>query len=532
MLKFFRKYARGWFMLAVIAVIIIVFVLYFGTDRGSQTASVIAIVDGRTIVEADVREEYERLLNVARQRYGAELTPEMLKQMDLKQKAYDDLIDRHVIMSKASDLKLQVSDEDLVRSITSIPEFQTDGMFDERKYRQMLRYNRVSAEDFEALQRINLMANRIEMIVREGVKVSEREAFDLFVLQNQEVNVNFVRVSAKDMRHRVNPSAEQLKSYLSSNSSLFRRPEQFKIKYLYFSAAAFAPERISDDEIRDYYNLHRNIYLGKDGRQLSFSEARSRVLRDMKLSRGMHKAHSGAREARNTIYQEDNFDQYAADNKLNVQTTGFFFVNAPPKEFATVKGLAAELMSLRHGDISKVLATENGYYLLQVVDKKEAYLPELKDVYAEVRRSFIEAEMQSLAAREAQDILERAKAGEQFEKVIREKGLRVEETGFFLPGDVIPKIGLVEGDVETLIQLSAGNPFPEKPLVVDDAYIILKFKEASGINRKNFEEAKEVYKRILLSVKQEEAMRSWLEGNREALIKKKRIDIKKLPQEL
>ena len=39
MLRFFRKHARGWFMIAIIAIIIIVFVLYFGSSRGSRAAS-------------------------------------------------------------------------------------------------------------------------------------------------------------------------------------------------------------------------------------------------------------------------------------------------------------------------------------------------------------------------------------------------------------------------------------------------------------------------------------------------------------
>jgi len=46
------------------------------------------------------------------------------------------------------------------------------------------------------------------------------------------------------------------------------------------------------------------------------------------------------------------------------------------------------------------------------------------------------------------------------------------------------------------------------------------------------EKEKDIYKKILLSVKQEEAMRSWLEGNKKALTKEKRIDIKRQAQDL
>ena len=70
--------------------------------------------------------------------------------MDLKRKAYNDLLNRQIIIAKAADLKIQVSDEELRNMLMSVPALQTNGVFDERKYQQILRYNKLSAEDFEA----------------------------------------------------------------------------------------------------------------------------------------------------------------------------------------------------------------------------------------------------------------------------------------------------------------------------------------------------------------------------------------------
>ncbi len=80
--------------------------------------------------------------------------------------------------------------------------------------RQMLRYNRLSAEDFEALQKIDLMANKIESIVREGIKVSDREIYDIYVLQNQKINVNFVQISGKNVKKKITPTPAELENYL------------------------------------------------------------------------------------------------------------------------------------------------------------------------------------------------------------------------------------------------------------------------------------------------------------------------------
>ena len=77
--------------------------------------------------------------------------------MDLKRKAYDNLLNRQIIIAKAADLKIQVSDEELRNILMSMPALQTNGVFDERKYQQILRYNRMSAEDFETLQKADLI---------------------------------------------------------------------------------------------------------------------------------------------------------------------------------------------------------------------------------------------------------------------------------------------------------------------------------------------------------------------------------------
>jgi len=81
---------------------------------------------------------------MVRARYGAALTADMLKQMDLKKMAYDSLINRQIIIAKARDLKLQVSDDELRQMIMAMPAVQTDGKFDSSKYKQLLRYNKLT----------------------------------------------------------------------------------------------------------------------------------------------------------------------------------------------------------------------------------------------------------------------------------------------------------------------------------------------------------------------------------------------------
>jgi peptidyl-prolyl cis-trans isomerase D len=532
MLKFFRKHARGWFMLGIIVIIIIVFVLYFGSNRGGKMANAIAVIDGKVISEADFHNEYGKLLDMTRMRYGGNLPPELIKKMDIKKMAYDSLLNSQIIIAKAADLKLQVSDEELRNTVMSLPSLQTDGVFDERKYQQILRFNKTSAEDFENMQKINLTARKIENLIREGIKISDKEIFDAYMAQNQKINVNFIQISRKDIKKIIVPTNSELETYLKNNSGGFRVPDQVRMKYLSFSADDFAPSDISESEIRDYYNRQKDKYKTKDGKLSPLADVRNLVLKELLKLRGMQNAYKDAKKAHDILYQENNFEAYAAKNKLKINNSDFFPINKPPGDLAAVKDLATTLVDLNKNDISKVIATDNGYYLIQVTDKKAAYLPKLADIKDDVENNFLENEKLILAEKEAFAILNRLKKGEELEKVVKEMGLKINETGLFEPGSSIPKLGVSAEATEALIQITGKRPYPEKPFLINNGYVIFKFKDASKIDEKDFAAKKDLYKKAFISVKRDEAMHMWLEGNKEAMKREGRIIIKKEAKDL
>lgn len=532
MLKFFRKHARGWFMLIFMAIIIFVFVLYFGTDRGSQTTNAVAVLDGYVISESEYYQEYSKMTDIVKERYGGALTADLLKQMDLKKMAYDNLINRQIIIAKANDLRMQVSDDELRQMITAIPALQTNGKFDKNKYNQLLRYNKMTAEDFEASQKVSLAAGKIESIIREGIRVSDQEVLDLYALQNQKINLSFIQISGANAGKRVDPTQSDLENYLKNNSNAYRIPEQFKLKYLYFPGDAYAFVEISSSDIRDYYNRRKENFKSKDGKTLGLEQAAPIIIREMKQSRGMQNASAEAKKAHDTIYQEDNFDAYAAEHHLKIQTVDFFPLNKTPQVLASLKDLPEQLAGLQKNDISKVLSSENGYYVIRVEDKKAAYTPPLKDIENEVRQDYVKSEQNKLASEEAAAILEQLRKGESLEKLAQQKGLVVQETGFFQPGNVIPKLGSHPEAMEMLMSLSLRHPYTEKPLTINNAHVIFKLKDMSALDMNDFEIKKEIYRKVASNLKREEAVKSWLEGNKAAMIKEKRLKIHKEAKDL
>jgi len=170
--------------------------------------------------------------------------------------------------------------------------------------------------------------------------------------------------------------------------------------------------------------------------------------------------------------------------------------------------------------------------LIRVDDKKEAYTPQLKNIEQDVRNSYLKSERDKIAAAEAALMLEKLLKGAALDKLASEKGLKIQETGFFQPGTVIPKLGNHPEATEMLLSLSMNHPYPEKPLTIGNSYVIFKLKDMSALDKNDFEAKKEIFRKVALNLKKEEAMKSWLEGNKEAMIKEKRLKINKEAKDL
>jgi len=190
----------------------------------------------------------------------------------------------------------------------------------------------------------------------------------------------------------------------------------------------------------------------------------------------MDQAYSEARKARNTIYQEENFEEYARKHNLNIYS-GEIVAKEPPKgELAAVEGLDQYLSSLKPDQITPVLSTPSGYTIIKLVSRETSRTPKLAEIRGIVEKRYVEEEARKLCRKEAEDTLRRLKAGAGMDAVAREKGLRIGATGYLSPGVDIPGIGRSLEIAQAVYLLSEKKPYPDQPFLVDDAYVIVRFK--------------------------------------------------------
>ena len=533
MLDLMRRHAKNWLMKVILFMIIIVFVLYFGSMGGRQRAERIAVVDGKPIVEADFRHEYQKLVDVYRQRFGEGLTDEMLKSLNLKQQAYESLIEQAVILLKAKEMHIQVTDDDVKALILNYPAFQRGGAFDQRVYEQTLRTNKMTPDEFEEMERRMLTAMRVEDLIRDGIQVTDREVRDYFDMQKEKINVDFITVAPKSYLGGIKPTQADLEDYLKAHEGQFRVPEQIEVRYLVFPGQDYASAvKVSDADVAEQYERRQSQYRTKDNKVQPLAEVRDKIVAELKLVNGMYAAADEAKKAHDTIYQNENFEAYAAQKGLAVRSTGLFRLSDPPAEFKSIPDFAKIVSGLQKNEISRVLQGEKGYYLVMVAQRKAPYLPALKEISAEVERQYRDAEAKNLARKEAEGLLARLKKGESFDAVAREKGFKIAETGLFQPGGAIPKLGTSAELTDALFEISEKKPYPEKVYEADGQFVIVKFKAWGKVSDEEFAAQKDQVAKYLLQQKSNEAVHDWIEASKAALVKAGRLtytrDIKDL----
>jgi len=532
MLDVMRKHARNWIMKTLLGIIIIVFIFYFGSMGGSQKADALVTIDGKTISMADFQIQYQDLVEMYRQRFGGRMSEEFLKAMKLKEQVLDRMVYETILIKKAQDLHVDVSDEELKNAIAATPAFQKNGVFDEQQYRQMLRYNRMTPEDFETKQKKAMVVSKLEDLMQDGVTVADQELYNFYRTANEKISLVWARLPVKDLQNDIRPSAADLDKYLKDHSNEFRVPEQVKVKIARFTPQAFAGgAEVTDNEIQEAYSRYK-AQQGKSGKIEPLSAVKEKIIRDIKHGKGMRVAYDAAKKAHDTIYQQNNFDAYTTQNHLPTENTGFFPAKNPPPHLGSISDFAKIAFSLQKDEISKIMSSNSGYYIMKLEEKKTAYTPTTKEVEPELRRRYVEDESQRLARRDAEGLLGRMKAGERLKKIAGERKLAVAETGPFLPGAPPASLGSSPELRRTLFQLSEKKSYADQVFYHDGAFLLLEFKERSKVSDSDFANQKPALKDALLRIKKTEAIQSWMETTKAAMIKDGRMKFHKETKDL
>ncbi len=178
MLEFMRRHMKFFFIFFWL--VIISFVLW-GVGGINNSGRDVVVTIGRYKAGLDeYRDTYDRLYDFYKKVYQERLNEELLKKLDLKRKAVDEIIQKRLLLQEAKRVGLKVTDEELRDHIMNYPGFQKDGRFDRDLYMRILKLNRLTPEGFESIEKENLTLEKMKRILWDSVIVTEEEVKEFY----------------------------------------------------------------------------------------------------------------------------------------------------------------------------------------------------------------------------------------------------------------------------------------------------------------------------------------------------------------
>jgi peptidyl-prolyl cis-trans isomerase D len=106
-----RQQAGNWLIKVLLGAIVIVFIFWGVGSFRAQRGGRVALVNGDQITLDEHRETYNNLIEQLRERFGNNLNEDMIKMLQVKKQALNQLIDKKLLVQEARRFKFRVSDK-------------------------------------------------------------------------------------------------------------------------------------------------------------------------------------------------------------------------------------------------------------------------------------------------------------------------------------------------------------------------------------------------------------------------------------
>ena len=267
MLKFIRRNAEATWVKLMFVAIVVVFIFWgMGGMVGGQKAQVVARVNKDVIEPGDFNRVYNNILRMYQELYKDNFKPELVKGLDVKGKAVDELIRVTLMRQEAERLGLTVSPIELRDAIAALSVFQQDGHFNRDLYVRALRANNLTPGEFEDSEREELLVNKLQDLVLAGVHVSEAQVHDRYRFDNEKVNLRCVKLDGTAFMADVTVTDDEVQKYFSQHQEDFREPDRVRLEFVLYPLDTFAAKaEASDAEVQAYYDEHRVQYTKPEG---------------------------------------------------------------------------------------------------------------------------------------------------------------------------------------------------------------------------------------------------------------------------
>ncbi|MFF6011710.1 peptidylprolyl isomerase [Rahnella sp. R3(2024)] len=357
----------------ILALIILSFILtgvgnYLVGGSGDYAAKVNGQEIGRAQLEQAVQNQRSRLQQQLGDQFSALAGSDGYMQQ-LRQESLNNLIDVTLLDQYSKKLGIAVSDQQIKDAIFATPQFQTNGRFDNAKYLQSIQSMGYSADNFAQLMKQQLISQQLEQAYGQTDFILPVESTTLGALILQTRDVHTATLDTDTLAAKQQVTDAEVQAFYDQNKNNFLSPEQVKVSYIEMDAAAMQGKAdVSDADISAYYDQHKNEFGQPERRRYSVIVLKTQADADAVATQ--LKSGSDFAELAKT----------KSTDALSAKQGGDLGWMEPETTLPEFK--SANLTT--KGQVSGVIKSDNGFFILRLEDIKPEQVKPLTEVRASI----------------------------------------------------------------------------------------------------------------------------------------------------
>ncbi len=275
MLKAMRRNVKSlspFLWLVIVAFIITIFAVWGGAGRlgAGRTSNTIARVKGEKISADYYFQNLAQRLEMMKNQFK-EINKNLIQQLNIPQQVLEQIIQQFILLQKAKEFGITVSDEELREKIINYPVFQVDGKFvGFDQYKRILEWNRIPISEFEEGIRKEVIIEKLIKILTAGITITPEELWESYKKKNESVKMEYIIAESDKIELEKESSSSEAQGYFNENKEKYKIPERREASIVFLKTEDIKNEiELSDSEIEDYYRENEQQFTDPESVKVS-----------------------------------------------------------------------------------------------------------------------------------------------------------------------------------------------------------------------------------------------------------------------
>lgn len=337
--------------------------LGWGSYNYSNSSNSVASINGGDVSFEEFQLEYNNIYSRYKEILGDKFNDKMAKEFNIRKIAYDNTIQKNILLQYANSLGLNTLDDEIIKSLIDTEYFQENGTFSKSKYIEVLSNNRRKPFEYENILKKDILLRKIQDILNIKPTNVEIENFSNLIFLKDKIYIKILNSS----NNEVFAKNEDVKKFWEDNQNVYMSDKSYKLKILKIKVPSTIP---SNKEINTYFNENNYEFVKKDGKLKSKKEAREDIIKAINIRKTKRIA----------------FKKYLKikKNQEKIKNEELIYEN----ELDFTDDIITKLKNLDNGKVLKPFLNKNKFFVIRLINKYEPKVLDYKMIKSSVKKDY------------------------------------------------------------------------------------------------------------------------------------------------